>query len=124
MLRATWRDGLLARIIDVAAALASRPYPEKALLRFEVQDDMAPWNSGRWEFETGPEADVRPLTGGLSSAVDLTLDINTLGMLVFNQISASEAARMGRVQVHDARALARWDAALRTKYRPFCADNF
>jgi hypothetical protein len=31
---------------------------------------------------------------------------------------------MGRLQVHDSRALPRWDTALRTKYRPFCADNF
>jgi hypothetical protein len=60
----------------------------------------------------------------LTTAPDLTLDINTLAMLVFNQVSATEAVRMGRAVCHDARALPRWDAALRTKYRPFCADNF
>lgn len=134
MLRATVRDGLLARIIDVPAALMSRPYPEKAVLRFEVVDSMAPWNSGAWEMDTGPEAEVRPLGGRpsvsapgapvLRSSAELTLDINTLAMVVFGQISTTQAARMGRAVVHNERALPRWDAALRTKYRPFCADNF
>lgn len=124
MLNATSRDGLLARIIDVPAALSARPYPEKALLRFEVIDDMCPWNAGKWEMDTGAEPDLRRLDAALSSAVDLTLDIGTLAMLIFNQVSASEAARMGRLTVHDDRALPRWDAAMRTKYRPFCADSF
>jgi predicted acetyltransferase len=132
MLRATWRDGLLARVVDVPAALMSRPYPEKALLRFAVVDPMAPWNEGVWEMDTGPEAEVRLLTRSasnpgsptLTTAPDVTMDVNTLAMLAFNQVTASEAARMGRLQVHDANALPRWDAALRTKYRPFCADNF
>jgi predicted acetyltransferase len=134
MLRPTSHDGLLARIVDVPAALMSRPYPEQALLRFEVVDQMAPWNAGRWEMDSGPEADVRLLSSNpststpgsptLTTSPDLSMDINTLAMLVFNQISATEAVRMGRAVCHDTRALPRWDAALRTKYRPFCADNF
>jgi predicted acetyltransferase len=134
MLRATWRDGLYARIIDVPAALAARPYPEEAVLRFEVTDPMAPWNAGRWELVTGAEASVRPLSASpslstpgsptLTTAPDVSLDVNTLAMLIFNQVSATEAARMGRLQVHDAASLRRWDAALRTHHRPFCPDNF
>jgi predicted acetyltransferase len=134
MLHPSWRDGLLARIVDVPAALMSRPYPEESVLRFEVADEMAPWNAGRWELATGHEAEVRSLAASpstsapgsptLATAPDLSLDINTLAMLVFNQISATEAVRMGRAACHDPRALARWDAALRTRYRPFCADNF
>jgi hypothetical protein len=75
---------------------------------------------------------VVPLTSSKSSAglptltrsPDLTLDVNTLAMLIFGQISASEAVRYGRTSLHDSRALPRWDAALRTKYRPHCADQF
>jgi predicted acetyltransferase len=136
MLHATAHDGLLARIIDVAGALTARPYPEETLLRFELVDEMAPWNGGRWQIETGEESEVTSLTRAgspgksvrgartFTSAPDLTLDVNTLAMLVFGQISASEAASMGRVDVHDAKALSRWDNALRTKHRPFCADQF
>jgi predicted acetyltransferase len=51
MLRATSRDGLLARIVDIPAALMSRPYPEKAVLRFEVVDSMASWNTGIWQMD-------------------------------------------------------------------------
>ncbi len=133
MLHATGRDGLLARIIDIPAALMVRPYPEKAVLRFDVLDAMAPWNSGTWELDTGEgEASVAPLTSSksapglptLTTSPDLTLDVNTLAMLIFGQISASEAVRYGRATLHDHRALARWDAALRTKYRPHCGDQF
>ncbi|HEY7269743.1 MAG TPA: GNAT family N-acetyltransferase [Dehalococcoidia bacterium] len=134
MLQPSSRDGLLARIIDVPAALTARPYPEEATLRFEVVDQMAPWNTGRWELSTGAEAGVRSLSTSpstsapgsptLTTAPDLSFDINTLAMLAFNQVSATEAVRMGRAACHDYRALPRWDAGLRTKYRPFCADNF
>ncbi len=132
MLRPRWSDGLLARIIDVPAALSSRPYPVESVLRFEVRDEMCPWNTGCYEMQTGAEAEVRQV-GTASSAAgspvltsepELTVDVNTLAMLVFGQLSASEAARMGRAQVHDPRSLARWDAALKTKYRPFCPDFF
>lgn len=134
MLQATARDGLLARIIDVPGALQARPYPEEAVLRFEVVDTMAPWNAGLWQLQTGAEAEAVRVVGAgatsargartLTSAPDLSLDINTLAMLIFGQLTATRAARMGRLDLHDTRALPRWDAALRTKYAPFCADAF
>jgi len=45
-------------------------------------------------------------------------------MLVFGQISATEAARMERLDVLEHGALSSWDRVMRTAYRPFCADMF
>jgi predicted acetyltransferase len=121
MLRATARDGILGRIVDVARALPARPYGGAGTLTFDLRDEMCPWNAGRWQMETsGRETEVRRST----AEPQVTLPVDTLAMLAFGQISATEAARMGRLDAHDPDALDTWDIVLRTRYRPFCADHF
>jgi predicted acetyltransferase len=121
MLRATARDGILARIVDLPRALAARPYSAAGTLTFEVRDDMCPWNAGRWSLETsGTETRIDRTT----AEPHLTLPIQTLSMLLYGQISPTEAARMGRLDAHDQDALENWDAVMRTRYRPYCADQF
>jgi predicted acetyltransferase len=121
MLRATARDGLLARVVDVDRALPLRPYGAAGSLTFTVEDDLCPWNAGRWRLETDGSATTVERT---SAEPEVTLPASTLALLLFGQISATEAARMGRLDVHDAAALPTWDALWRTTYRPFCPDNF
>jgi predicted acetyltransferase len=121
MLRATARDGILARIVDLPRALAERPYGAAGTLTFEVRDEMCPWNAGRWLLETsGAESRVERTT----AEPHLTMPVQTLSMLLFGQISATDAARMGRLDAHDQSALDRWDLVMRTRYRPYCADQF
>jgi len=121
MLHTTSRDGLLGRIVDVDRALPRRRYSQEATLIFEVTDDLCPWNNGRWKLETSPEGSFIARTG---EEPQLVIPISTLAMLAFGQLSASEAARMGRLEVCQEKALPLWDAAMRTKHRPFCADFF
>ncbi|MER3420531.1 MAG: hypothetical protein C4290_08435 [Chloroflexota bacterium] len=121
MLRATARDGILARIVDVARALPARPYAAPGTLVFEVVDDLCPWNAGRWRMET---AGTETLVHRTHATPQVTLPVHTLAMLLFGQISATEAARMGRLDAHEPDALAQWDAVLRTRHRPFCGDHF
>jgi predicted acetyltransferase len=121
MLNATARDGLLARLVDVDRSLAARPYAAVAALTFEVIDEMCPWNAGRWRMDTtATGAEVRRV----GEEPQVTLPVPTLAMLLFGQITATEAARMGRLDAHEPDALAKWDFALRTKHRPFCPDQF
>ena len=54
----------------------------------------------------------------------LVMPVSTLAMLVFGQLSATEAARMARLDVLEPDALSSWDRVMRTAYRPFCADLF
>lgn len=121
MLRDTGSDGLLARIVDLPASVAAREYDNRARLSVDLIDNLCPWNNGAWSIEVGPEgAEVAPLSG----EPDLSMSIGTFAMLLFGQISATRAARAGRIGVHDGQALPRWDAALATRYAPFCADRF
>lgn len=121
MLNITSGDGIMGRIIDVERALPQRPYLEEGTLTFEITDNLCPWNQGRWKLETATEG------SSISRAreeAQLVMPISTLAMLVFGHISASEAARMGRLDVNENSALPMWDKVMRTKYCPFCADDF
>lgn len=121
MLRTTLRDGILARVVDVARALPSRHYVGSGRLTFEVRDEMCPWNAGRWQLETdGAETRVQRATTDPS----LTMPVSTLAMLLFGQVSASAAAAMGRLDAHEPAALDSWDALFRVRHRPFCANHF
>src|SRR5690606_20727482 len=49
MLRATAHDGLLARVVDLPGTFRARGYQASETLRFEVIDEVCPWNAGRWQ---------------------------------------------------------------------------
>jgi len=122
MLRDTSTEGILARIVDLPKTMAGRGYDAEARLRYELIDDLLPWNAGRWETRIeGGDVETVPLASG---EPELSMTVNTLAMLIFGQITATEAARAGRIGVYDAAALRRWDDALRTRYAPFCSDHF
>ncbi len=121
MLHAMEMDGILARIVDVDRALAQRGYQSEGRIAFEVQDEMAPWNAGRWEMEvTGGDACVRRT----ERTPELSMPVGTLASLLFGHFSATQAARMGRLDVHEAAALPVWDNLLRTKLPPACGNGF
>ncbi len=121
MLNMTSGDGMMGRIIDVEKALPRRHYSEEGILAFEIIDDMCPWNSGRWRMEVSAAgADI----GRTNKEPQLVMPVSTLAMLVFGQISPTEAARMARLDVNDNGALSIWDKVMSTAYRPFCADMF
>ena len=114
-------SGILARLVDVASALPLRPYGAEGTLTFEIVDDLCEWNRGTWRLEADKDGSRVTRDG---AAPELTMPVSTLAMLVFGRISATEAARMGRLQVHDAAALPRWDAVMRTERAPYCQDYF
>ena len=121
MLNVTLGDGIMARIVDVERALTLRRYPVAGTLTFEVLDELCPWNRGHWQLETSAtEATARRT----NTSPQLRMPVSTLAMIIFNQISATEAARMGRLDVLEPSALSLWDMVMRTSYRPFCADRF
>jgi predicted acetyltransferase len=121
MLHATQTDMLLARVVDVERAFPLRGYEGEGTLTFAVEDELCPWNAGRWQVEVGGG---RAHVQRTDAAPDLTLPAAAIGPLLFGHYSASQAARMGRLSVHEADALGRWDALLRTAYPPSCANPF
>ena len=121
MLNINSGDGLLGRIVDVDKALPRRSYSERGILTFEVIDELCPWNGGRWKMETSESGtDIKRTT----EEPQVTMPVSTLAMLVFGQVSPTEAARMACLDVHDHSMLSLWDRVMKTQYRPFCADLF
>ncbi|MCJ7604602.1 MAG: GNAT family N-acetyltransferase [Dehalococcoidales bacterium] len=114
-------NGLLARLINVGKALPLRPYAAEGRLTFDIVDDLCQWNRGTWQLEaSGTGSAVSRANGN----PQVTMPVSTLAMLIFGRITATQAARMGRMDVHDATALPLWDSVMKTDYAPFCADMF
>jgi len=112
---------LLARLVDMAKALTQRTYQTDAELTFELADDMCPWNRGRWKLETSEKGSRVTAT---RHTPQVKMPVSTLALLLFGQISATEAARMGRLDALKREALPEWDNVMRTLYRPACPDMF
>lgn len=114
-------DGLLARVVDVEKLIPLRPFPEGGELLFEIRDDLCPWNGGCWRLNASAGMATIERDG---RAAETVIPIDTLAMLLFGQISPSEAVRMGRMTINDTGALPQWDRVLRTHHKPFCPDFF
>ena len=84
-------------------------------------DALCPWNEGTWSLRTS-ESDTE--VSKTTADPDFVAPASTMAMLLFGQISPSEAWRMGRLETGDPPALARCDALLRTAHQPFCPDHF
>lgn len=121
MLKVKSTDGMYGRIVDVAGALPQRGYDEEGKLIFKINDDLCRWNQGTWIMETSP--DGATITPG-SETPQLEMPASTLPLLYFGQVSATEAARMGRLDVNDPNSLPVWDRVMSTRYKPACADGF
>lgn len=120
-LNITSSDDLMARIIDVERALPLRLYGGEGTLVFEVIDDICAWNRGKWELSVSDNKnDIRRT----QKEAQVVVPVSTLGMLMLGQLSPSMAARMGRMDVNDHRALRLWDSLMATPCKPSCADFF
>jgi predicted acetyltransferase len=114
-------DSIWMRITDVAAALPQRPYGEADALTIAVTDELCPWNEGTYVLETtGDESTATRV----DATPDLTMPVSSLAVLVSGHRSATELARAARIDVGDAKALARADRLFATDYAPWCNDDF
>jgi predicted acetyltransferase len=121
-LKAQMADGILNRIVTVEKAMTQRKYTVESDLVFEVTpDELCPWNTGRWKLSIAPGGSRIVRT---RESPQLTVPIGTLALLVFGQVSATEAARMGRLEVNEPGTLPVWDEVMKTEYKPACPDMF
>lgn len=120
-LNLTAKDGLLARVVDVERVLPLRGYDTEGAITFELLDTLCPWNAGRWRLEASPQGAQVQRTTHEAQAV---LPVETLAMLLFGQISATQAVRMGRMSITEEKHLSTWDRLFATRHKPFCPDFF
>ena len=116
------RDGIMARLVTVADAMAQRRYAEASELRFALVDHFCAWNAGAWRVATSADGGQAARIDGQD--VDFTLTPDTLASLVFGRFSASQAAAAGLLEgLRGRAALARWDAVLRLEHPPHEAEH-
>lgn len=97
--RATEKDNLWARIIDLPAALAGRQYQADIEVVLDVADALVPDNAGRWRLTAsafGPASVHRT-----DADADLAVDVRELGAAYLGGTSLTELAAAG--QVHELR---------------------
>ena len=121
MLRRWTQDGIMARVVDVAAGLPQRPYGGPLSLRLRVIDPLCPWNDGVWSMETdGAQTTVERSDG----APELTLPVQSLAALVTGYRGAGALVGMGRAEASAGLDLAAVDRAFATRHRPHCFHHF
>lgn len=75
-LRASWLDELWVRLVEVDRALAARAYSAPVNVVIEVEDDVCPWNAGRWRLTADTTgAECKPT----EDEPDMTLPVSSLG---------------------------------------------
>ncbi len=114
-------DAIWLRLVDVQTALRGRSYGAAGRLVLEVTDTFCPWNSGRYEIDSGPDGGRCKKT---TAAADLELEVDVLAAAYLggNRFSTLREAR--RVNERTAGAIARADAMFRTDRAPWCPSHF
>lgn len=122
--RATSRDVLSVRLVDVPRALSERTYQSEADVVLDVYDPTCDWNAGTWRVRTGAEGASCERT---TASADLSLDVRELGALHLGGVSMGALARAGLVTEHRPGALreaARAWSHPADQRRPFCPMVF
>ena len=88
---------------------------------FEVADTLCPWNDGRWQLKI---SDDGVLVERSTHQPELMMPVDTLAMLIFGQISPTQAVRMGRAEAFEGCDLFKWDRVMQTRHKAFCPDFF
>lgn len=110
-------DDLWLRLVDVPAALSARAYGEAEPVVLEVVDRFLPANSGRYLL--GPSGVART-----DAPAGLSVDVDALAMLYLGGWRCGQLAGIGRVRVHDERALTAADRLFATDRPPWCGTYF
>ena len=115
------RDGMWLRLVDVVKALTLRRYENRGPLVFEIQDDLCPWNQGRFELEGSAEAASCRAT---TAAPDLALDIAALGSAYLGGVSFTTLSQAGLVEELTPGALFRAGQMFAVQQQPWAPFGF
>ena len=110
-------DETWLRLVDVPAALAARRYAPAEPVVLRVRDRYLPDNEGA--YRVTPDGVERT-----TAEADLSLDVDLLGATYLGDVSFTELAQAGRVDVLDGAALARADALFATERAPWSGTYF
>ncbi|HEV8065179.1 MAG TPA: GNAT family N-acetyltransferase [Acidimicrobiales bacterium] len=111
------------RLVDVAAALAARRYPEAGQLVIGVTDDFCPWNTGTYALAVTQEWEAGEVTA-TSAPADIELDVAALASMYLGGVPATSLAAVGRVKAADRAAIAKATRMFANEVPPYCLTHF
>ena len=113
--------GLWVRLVDVPRALAQRAYGEPFEVVFEVEDDVLPWNAGRWALRWDGTTATCAKTAVPAA---LALSSTELGAAYLGGTRLETLAQAGRVRELRSGALATASRAFAGERAPWCLEIF
>ncbi|GLW10845.1 UPF0256 protein [Microtetraspora sp. NBRC 13810] len=118
---AVWLDELWVRLVDVGDALVRRAYAAPVDLVLAVEDDVCPWNAGRWRLSADESGAVCETT---SAPADITLPASALGAAYLGGRSLSGLTGATVVREETPGAVRRLSAAMSWEPRPWAGLVF
>ena len=114
-------EGSWWRVVDVKTALGQRGYDvEGSLVLAITEDELAPWNNGRWRLDVGSGgAEVQ----ATDAPADIELSVRALSSLYSGHRSARHLANAGLL-AGEALTVANLDRMMRTRFAPHCPDHY
>jgi predicted acetyltransferase len=113
--------GLWVRLVDVPRALAQRAYGEPFEVVLEVEDDVLPWNAGRWALRWDGTTATCAKTAVPAA---LALTSTELGAAYLGGTRLETLAQAGRVRELRSGALAAASRAFAGDRAPWCLEIF
>jgi predicted acetyltransferase len=114
-------DALWVRLVDAPRALRERTYSAPFDVVIELEDEVCPWNAGRFRLAwDGSGAACEPTTAD----ADLELSAADLGAAYLGGTTLLSLARAGRVRAHDRAALWAASVGVRGALEPWCPEIF
>jgi predicted acetyltransferase len=113
--------GLWVRLVDVPRALAERSYGEPFEVVFEVEDDVLPWNAGRWALRWDGTTATCAAT---ATPAGLALSSTELGAAYLGGTRLDTLAAAGRVRELRPGALSTASRAFTGDRAPWCLEIF
>jgi predicted acetyltransferase len=114
-------DNLWVRLVDVPRALAARSYREPFEVVFELDDEVCPWNAGRWALRWDGSTATCART---ASPAGLELGAAELGAVYLGGPTLDQLARAGRVRELRGGALVAASRAFQGERAPWCPEIF
>lgn len=118
----TMFEALWVRVVDVDKALTARRYLVPLDVVLAVDDELCPWNAGRWRLVAG--ADGRAEVTRTDADADLALDVTALGAAYLGGTRLTTLAAAGRVRECRPGTLARTSLAFLHDEEPRCLEVF
>lgn len=120
-LRATWSDELWVRLIEVDRALTARAYSAPVDVVIEVEDDVCPWNAGRWRLTTDTTgAECKPV----EDQPDMTVPVNVLGSAYMGDGQLIQQLGAGLLREHAPGAVRALATAMSWSPKPWAGRVF